>query len=81
MNFYCDFQGLSKMGRTHVHFAPGLPKETGVISGMLNKFCLNFPSNRYLYIKGMRSSAQVYIYIDMEKALQGLISNRCFLFN
>jgi 2'-phosphotransferase len=27
----------------------------------------------------MRSSAQVYIYLDMEKALQGLISNCHYL--
>lgn len=27
-------QGLKKMTRNHIHFAPGLPKEEGVISGM-----------------------------------------------
>jgi 2'-phosphotransferase len=27
--------GLKKMARNHVHFATGLPKEDGVISGML----------------------------------------------
>ncbi|CAF1418358.1 unnamed protein product [Adineta ricciae] len=43
-------KGLSKMGRQHVHFAPGLPKGAGVVSGM-------------------RASADLYIYIDMEKAL------------
>ncbi|UJR25689.1 hypothetical protein I4U23_007040 [Adineta vaga] len=44
-------KGLSKMNRTHIHFAPGLPTASGVISGM-------------------RSSANLYIYIDMEKALK-----------
>ncbi|XP_063046740.1 tRNA 2'-phosphotransferase 1 [Engraulis encrasicolus] len=27
-------QGLNRMGRTHIHLAPGLPGEGGVISGM-----------------------------------------------
>lgn len=27
-------QGLKRMTRNHIHFAPGLPKEKGVISGM-----------------------------------------------
>ncbi|CAF2112272.1 unnamed protein product [Rotaria magnacalcarata] len=44
-------KGLSRMNRTHIHFAPGLPKESGVISGM-------------------RGSANLYIYIDLEKALK-----------
>ncbi|CAF4488076.1 unnamed protein product, partial [Rotaria sp. Silwood2] len=44
-------KGLSKMNRTYIHFAPGLPKQSGVISGM-------------------RSNAELYIYIDMKKALK-----------
>ncbi|XP_006817883.1 E3 ubiquitin-protein ligase TRIM56-like [Saccoglossus kowalevskii] len=27
-------KGLSRMGRNHIHFAPGMPDEVGVISGM-----------------------------------------------
>lgn len=26
--------GLKRMARNHIHFAPGMPKEEGVISGM-----------------------------------------------
>jgi 2'-phosphotransferase len=26
--------GLNRMARNHIHFAPGMPKEEGVISGM-----------------------------------------------
>ncbi|XP_071545703.1 tRNA 2'-phosphotransferase 1 isoform X2 [Panulirus ornatus] len=44
--------GLSCMSRTHIHFAPGLPKEWDVISGM-------------------RTSSQIYIYVDLPKALAG----------
>lgn len=45
-----DSGGLSRMKRQHIHFAPGLPKDSGVISGM-------------------RSSAQVIIYVDLERAI------------
>lgn len=50
-------QGLSRMNRMHIHFAPGLPGEDGVISGI-------------------RSSCQIYIYVDMSKALGGKINIR-----
>lgn len=43
-------EGLSKMGRNHVHFAVGTPEEGHVISGS-------------------RSNCQVFVYIDLEKAL------------
>ncbi|KAJ4442221.1 hypothetical protein ANN_12087, partial [Periplaneta americana] len=45
-------EGLSRMNRLHIHFCPGEPGESQVISGM-------------------RSSCQLYIYINMEKALAG----------
>lgn len=43
-------EGLKRMTRNHVHFATGLPKEDGVISGM-------------------RATAQVLIYLNVEKAM------------
>lgn len=39
------------MSRLHIHFAAGLPRQEGVISGM-------------------RSSAQVLIYLDVEKLIK-----------
>lgn len=45
-------QGLSRMNRTHIHFAPGLPGDSAVISGM-------------------RTSCQLYIWINLPKALEG----------
>ncbi|CAH8491405.1 unnamed protein product [Schistosoma turkestanicum] len=44
-------EGLKRMQRTHIHFAPGEVGETGVISGM-------------------RSSAEIIIYIDLMKAMK-----------
>jgi len=34
-------QGLSRMERNHIHFAPGFPGENGVISGMRNRCDVN----------------------------------------
>jgi 2'-phosphotransferase len=45
-------EGLSHMNRLHIHFSPGEPGDSPVVSGM-------------------RSSCQLYIYIDTEKALRG----------
>ncbi|CAG2055343.1 unnamed protein product [Timema podura] len=43
-------EGLSRMNRLHIHFSPGEPGDSQVISGM-------------------RQSCQIYIYIDVRKAL------------
>ncbi|OEU15635.1 phosphotransferase KptA/Tpt1, partial [Fragilariopsis cylindrus CCMP1102] len=43
--------GLKKMKRTHIHFASGLPDDTGVISGM-RKNC-----NTYIYIDAVKCAA------------------------
>lgn len=47
--------GLSRMTRRHIHFAPGLPGEEGVISGI-------------------RASCQIYIFVDLKKALAGKVN-------
>ena len=44
--------GLSRMNRNHIHFAPGFPGSSGVISGM-------------------RSTVELYIFIDLKKAMNG----------
>nr|AAW24665.1 SJCHGC01721 protein [Schistosoma japonicum] len=44
-------EGLKRMRRTHIHFAPGEIGESGVISGL-------------------RSSAEILIYIDLAKAMK-----------
>lgn len=61
------------MNRTHIHFAPGLPKESGVISGMSSEESPESLCYFTLVVSGMRSGAQVYIYIDLVKALAGLL--------
>ena len=48
-------EGLSKMGRNHIHFAVGTPGESHVISGM-------------------RSTCQVLVYVDIEKAIADGVS-------
>ena len=44
-------EGLKRMNRNHIHLAPGMPKQEGVISGM-------------------RGSCDVYIEIDLFKAIK-----------
>ena len=50
-------QGLNRMKRNHIHFAAGLPKGSGD----------NNSSKSGRVISGMRTSSNVYIYLDAAK--------------
>lgn len=50
-------EGLCRMGRIHIHFAQGLPPSS------------NASESGPVVISGMRSSAQVAIYVDLVKAI------------
>ena len=60
------------MKRNHIHLAQGLPGHNGVISGMLSLLSSPSPQPTNLtnpLIKGMRSSSQIFIYINIQAAL------------
>jgi RNA:NAD 2'-phosphotransferase (TPT1/KptA family) len=61
---YIQTQGLSRMGRNHIHFASGLPHDGEVISGM-RKSC-----NVYIYVDGARCAHQG---IDFFKSDNGVL--------
>ena len=44
-------QGLCKMNRTHIHFAAGMPKDNGVISGMRQSCTV------YIFLDGLKCAA------------------------
>jgi 2'-phosphotransferase len=58
------------MKRNHIHLAQGIPGD-GVISGSFIPWRSSFNSEPSL---GMRSSSQVLIYIDVQKALDAGIT-------
>ena len=49
-------QGLRRMKRTHIHFASGLPKDDGVISGM-RKSC-----QVYIYVDGAKCAKDGVVF-------------------
>ena len=75
------------MKRTHIHFAPGEPGESGVISGEWRKNKISFKLKkrpnlssfqnqiyRFEFVtlfSGMRASCDIIIFVDLEKALTG----------
>ncbi|KNZ57527.1 hypothetical protein VP01_2137g5 [Puccinia sorghi] len=61
----CAQEGLKPMTRAHIHFAKGLPGEEGVISETVSHHA------RCGCGLGMRSSSDVFIYLDVEKCFQG----------
>jgi 2'-phosphotransferase len=61
--------GLSKMKRNHIHLAQNVPG-SGVISGALGSFISYLHDTDKLCVTGIRSSAKVLIYVDVQKAIE-----------
>ena len=57
------------MKRNHIHLAQGVPSD-GVISGEQEMLHVRKPIYSHCHA-GMRNSAQVLIYINLERALAG----------
>jgi 2'-phosphotransferase len=64
---FLEKQGLSKMSRNHIHIAQGLAGDT-VISGAFFT-SRQLPRQNTNADTGMRNSADIFIYIDLQKAL------------
>lgn len=55
------------MNRNHIHIAQGIPGK-GVISGMHTCILLTFHLS-YVYLSGMRNTSQIFIFINVQKAI------------
>ena len=64
-------EGLCKMSRQHIHFAIGLPGDSGKNKKKKKKF---FKKKNFFVLKGvisgMRKTCEILIYLDLEKALK-----------
>ncbi|KAI0397768.1 KptA family-domain-containing protein [Xylariaceae sp. FL0594] len=73
--------GLKKMGRTHVHFGTGLPSGEGEKDGQVHDEADEDAASGSgsgsapKVISGMRSDAEVLIFIDIERALRDSAEN------
>jgi 2'-phosphotransferase len=64
--------GLKKMGRTHVHFGTGVPgdDEKGKGHGQVHDVEDEAAESKPKVISGMRSDAELLIFVDVERALR-----------
>lgn len=72
-------EGLKVMGRHHIHCASGLFGEEGVTSGRSRPRCrlASFLSMKRISPSGMRASCDLFVYINITKALaDGIVFER-----
>lgn len=64
---WAEQQGLSKMSRNHIHLAQGIAV-SGVISGAFHP-CRRNHHPLIPRTKGMRKSSQIFIFVNVQKAI------------
>ena len=70
---HIQHEGLSRMKRNHIHFATGLPTSQPKSTTFDDTKCCD-ESNHVPPISGMRSSSEIYIYINGAKCAHDGIS-------
>jgi 2'-phosphotransferase len=71
-------QGLSKMCRTHIHFAKGMPNDAGVISGMRRT------SDVYIYVNAIKCAQDGIEFLEsangvlLTAGIDGMLATKYF---